>query len=217
MAQKTRTYHRFLRSCCLCPLSCEQQIICYLYSMKNVSFQQWMVLVIATLLFSACKYSEEPTVYKGKDVEIAYPSYLSEAEGVYPMKNALVQAKNDYRDVYFILVDHGMKPGDNGFELMFDSITTQLKRNLREVKIETPDTMFVTANQLKVKEARFSGILSSEKQDHRFLFLIDVFETSEGHIYQTAGWLFRHKQHLWLEDLKTAAYSLKKSSPPAEQ
>jgi hypothetical protein len=92
---------------------------------------------------------------------------------------------------------------------MSDSIMNQLKRNLTELNIEANDTMFTTVNNLKVKEYQLSGILSSEKQDHRFEFYVDVFETPKGHIYQTAGWLLRHKRKLWQEDLKKAALSLK--------
>jgi len=166
-------------------------------------------LLLTTLLFTSCRYSKEPKVFDNKALYIEYPSYLFETDDVYPEKNTLLQAKNDYRDVYFILVDHGMKPGAQGFELMCDSIMGQLRRNLKEPNVEANDTLFTTANQLKVKEYRISGVLSSEKQDHRFEFLVDVFETPKGHIYQTAGWLLRHKRELWQKDLKKAARSLK--------
>ena len=161
------------------------------------------------LSFSACRYSKTPEVFSDKNVTIEYPSYLFKTDDVYPEKNTLLQLKNDYRDVYFILVDHGMKPGEQGFELMSDSIIGQLKRNMKEPNVEAKDTVFNTANQLKVKEFQISGILSSEKQDHRFQFVVDVFEAPNGHIYQTAGWLLRHKRDLWLKDLQKSAYSLK--------
>lgn len=176
--------------------------------MKTKSFTTYYLL-LTTFIFTACRYSKTPEVFENKAVHIEYPSYLFKADDVYPEKNCLLQTKNDYRDVYFILVDHGQKPGDNGFELMCDSIMSQLRRNLKEPNIEAADTAFTTANNLKVKEYRISGVLSSEKQDHRFEFLIDVFETPKGHIYQTAGWLLRHKRNLWQNDLKKAAYSLK--------
>ncbi len=166
-------------------------------------------LLMGTLLVTSCRYSKTPEVFTNKNVIIQYPSYLYKADDVYPEKNTLLQLKNDYRDVYFILLDHGMKPGDNGFEIMCDSIMNQLTRNLKQPNKEVEDTVFTTANNLKVKEYRISGILSSEKQDHRFEFLVDVFETPKGHIYQTAGWLLRHKRALWQNDLKTAARSLK--------
>lgn len=160
-------------------------------------------------LLSSCKYSKEPKTFSDKNVRIQYPSYLFETDDVYPEKNTLLQLKNDYRDVFFILVDQGQKPGEQGFDLMCDSVMNQLRRNLKEPNIEAKDTLFTTANNLKVKEFQISGILSSEKQDHRFLFVIDVFETPNGHIYQTAGWLLRHKRDLWLTDLKNTAHSLK--------
>lgn len=166
-------------------------------------------LLLTTVLFTACRYSKTPKVFENKNVRIEYPSYLFTADDVYPEKNTLLQLKNDYRDVYFILVDYGKKPGDNGFDILCDSIMNQLTRNLKEPNKEAEDTVFTTANNLKVKEYRISGILSSEKQDHRFEFLVDVFETPKGHIYQTAGWLLRHKRELWQKDLKNAAYSLK--------
>ena len=164
--------------------------------------------LVACLVIISCKYSKDPRTFSKEKISIQYPSYLFETDDVYPEKNTLLQLKNDYRDVYFILVDHGMKPGEQGFDIMYDSITTQLKKNLKEPNMEAKDTVFVTSNKLKVKEYQVSGILSSEKQDHRFLFVVDVFETKDGHIYQTAGWLLRHKRQLWLKDLQKAAYSL---------
>lgn len=176
--------------------------------MKTKSLTTYCLL-LTTFIFTSCRYSKTPEVFTDKNVSIEYPSYLFKADDVYPSKQTLLQLKNDYRDVYFILVDHGMKPGDKGFELMCDSVMTQLSRNLKEPNIETNDTSFTTANNLKVREYRISGVLSSEKQDHRFEFLVDMFETPKGHIYQTAGWLLRQKRNLWQNDLKKAAHSLK--------
>jgi len=164
--------------------------------------------LLITFAFTSCRYSKTPETFTNGNVSIQYPTYLFKASDVYPEKNTLLQLKNDYRDVYFILVDHGQKPGEQGFDIMNDSIINQLKRNLKELKVEANDTVFTTANHLKVKETQISGILSSEKQDHRFMFVIDVFETPSGHIYQTAGWLLRHKRQLWIKDLQKAAYSL---------
>lgn len=184
-------------------------------SIKNIFYSPWFVssrnilFLMVTFIFTACRYSKTPEVFSDKNVTIEYPSYLFKADDVYPEKNTLLQLKNDYRDVYFILVDHGMKPGKQGFELMCDSVIGQLRRNLKEPNVEAQDTMFTTVNKLKVKEFQISGILSSEKQDHRFQFVIDVFEAPNGHIYQTAGWLLRHKRDLWLKDLQKAAHSLK--------
>ena len=176
--------------------------------MKKISLPILYSLLI-TFTFTACRYSKTPETFESGNVSIQYPSYLSKTDDVYPEKNTMLQLKNDYRDVFFILVDHGQKPGDNGFDIINDSIVNQLKRNLKELNIEANDIVFTTANNLKVKETQISGILSSEKQDHRFMFVIDVFETPTGHIYQTAGWLLRHKRQLWLKDLQNAAYSLK--------
>lgn len=170
-------------------------------------FKSYYLLLI-TFTFTACRYSKTPETFELGKISIQYPSYLFKTDDVYPEKNTLLQLKNDYRDVFFILVDHGQKPGDNGFDIINDSIVNQLKRNLTELNIEANDTIFTTKNNLKVKETKISGILSSEKQDHRFYFVIDVFETPSGHIYQTAGWLLRHKRELWLKDLQNAAYSL---------
>jgi hypothetical protein len=173
---------------------------------KNLLKSYYLLLI--TLAFTSCRYSKTPETFTDKNVSIQYPSYLFKAEDVYPEKNTLLQLKNDYRDVYFILVDHGQKPGEQGFDIMNDSIINQLKRNLGELKIESNDTIFTTKNNLKVKETKISGVLSSEQQDHRFMFVVDVFETPTGHIYQTAGWLLRSKREHWLKDLQNAAYSL---------
>ncbi|MEZ5054710.1 MAG: hypothetical protein R2807_08145 [Chitinophagales bacterium] len=175
---------------------------------RNISISQFAIYSFIVLVFSACQYSKEPNTFSNKQVSIQFPSYLSESNDVYPAKNTLLQAKNDYRDVFFILVDHGQKPGNLGFEMMCDSIMSQLKKNMREPNIEANDSSFTIGN-LKAKEFQISGVLSSEQQDHRFLFVIDVFEAPNGHIYQTAGWLLRHKRPLWLKDLQQAAYSIK--------
>lgn len=175
--------------------------------MKN--YASVPVFIFSVLFFVSCKYSKTPEVFSDKNVSIEYPSYLFKTDDIYPGKNTLLQVKNDYRDVFFILIDHGMKPGESGFELMCDSVMIQLKSHLKEPNIEANDTTFTTANNLKVKESQISGILSSEQQDHRFQFVIDVFETKDGHIYQTAGWLLRHKRQLWLKDLQKSAYTLK--------
>lgn len=165
--------------------------------------------ILLCLAFSACRYSKEPKTFSNKQLSIQYPSWLFETDDIYPEKNTLFQAKNDYRDVYFILVDYGIKPGEHGFDIMYDSITSQLKRNLKEPNLEVPDTTFITPNQLKVREMQLSGVESSRQQDHRFLYIIDVFETKDGHIYQTAGWMLRHKRQLWQKAIQEAAYSLK--------
>lgn len=178
------------------------------------NYRLWTI-VCGLFFFTSCRYSKTPEVFTDKNISIEYPSYLFKTDDVYPEKNTLLQLKNDYRDVFFILIDHGQKPGEHGFEMMCDSVMNQLKRNLREPNIEASDTIFTTTNNLKVKESHISGILSSKGKeeddqiDHRFYFVIDVFETKDGHIYQTAGWLLRHKRQLWLKDLQKSAYSLK--------
>lgn len=171
--------------------------------------KRFFIYTFIIIAFASCRYSKVPKTFSNKDVSIQYPSWLFEANDVYPEKNTLLQVKNDYRDVYFILVDHGMKPGDSGFALMCDSVYNQLKRNIREPNIEKPDSVFTTENHLKVKEMEVSGVMSSRQQDHRFIFILDVFETPDGHIYQTAGWMLRHKRALWEKAIQTAARSLK--------
>jgi hypothetical protein len=52
-------------------------------------------------------------------------------------------------------------------------------------------------------------MVSSEKQDKRIFFILNLFEDQSGHLYQTTGWLFRHKRDLWEQDIHNAAYSLK--------
>ena len=85
-------------------------------------------------------------------------------------------------------------------------------KNMKEHNIEAKDSSF-TINNLNVREFQISGVLSSEKQDHRFHFVIDVFETPNGHIYQTAGWLLRHKRERWLKDLQNTAYTFTVKTP----
>lgn len=165
----------------------------------------WIVLGLSFLI-QACQYSKEPKVFQKNGITITYPSYLEEANDVYPMPQTLFQAKNGYRDVYFILVDWGKKQGDSLFNQVCDTVIGQLKGNLKEVNKEKPDSNF-TINTMKAREMQVSGILSQHDMDIRFLFDIVVFQTAHGHIYQTAGWLMRHKRHLWLKDVQKTAYS----------
>lgn len=177
-------------------------------NIKNAVFHFRFVLLFTTLFWMvSCQYSKEPKTFSTEKINLQYPSYLSTSKHVYPTPQTILQLKNDYRDVYFIVIDFGQKPGEKGFEIMFDSISNQLKRNLREVMIEK-DTSFITINNLKARELRLSGVLNSEKQEHRFLFIIDLMEDKNGHLYQTAGWLLRHKRQLWEKDILAAAYSL---------
>jgi|JI6StandDraft_1071083.scaffolds.fasta_scaffold13729_4 hypothetical protein len=175
----------------------------YLYCMKKLRLITYYLILITCV---SCQYDKTPKTFSTEKITIQYPSYLHVSNDVYPTKQTLLQTKNDYRDVYFILIDFGQKPSDSGFALMYDSITNQLKRNLKEVLVEK-DSSF-TINNLKAREYQVSGVLSSEKQAHRFLFTLDLFEDKTGHLYQTAGWLLRHKRQLWEKDLQAAAYSL---------
>lgn len=158
--------------------------------------------------FTACQYSEKPDTFENDRLSIQYPSYLSKNDGVYPKPDGILEVSNDYRDVFFFLADIGPKPGPNGFEIMYDSLTTQLFNGIGDPLVEK-DTAFTTANGLKTREYQVSGIVSSEKQDKRVFFILNLFEDKNGHLYQTTGWLFRHKRALWENDLHAAAYSLK--------
>jgi hypothetical protein len=176
---------------------------------------KYSLVVISLALLVSCTYSRKPETFSAKNISLQYPAWLFKTDDVYPSPNTMLQLKNDYRDVYFILIDHGMKPGRNGFQLMYDSVVGQLQRNIREPNIEKPDSTFVTKNDFHGTEHQVSGILSSRQQDHRFLFIMDVFEAPNGHIYQTTGWMLRHKRNLWTKPIQNAAYSLKFDSSPA--
>jgi hypothetical protein len=171
--------------------------------------KKMLAAILLAMVLPACRYSKMPKTFTNGNVSIQYPAWLFKTDDIYPEKNTLLQLKNDYRDVYFILIDHGMKPGANGFDIMCDSVFNQLRRNIKEPNIEARDTIFSTTNNLKVKEIQISGVMSSKQQDHRFLFIIDVFESANGHIYQTAGWMLRHKREHWTKDIQHTAYSLK--------
>ena len=170
--------------------------------------KKFPVSIIIVFLFTSCRYSKEPNIFSNDRLSIQYPSYLFKDDDVYPKPDGILELKNDYRDVYFFLADIGPKPGPNGFEIMYDSLTTQLKNGIGEPMIEK-DTAFTTPNGLKTHEYQISGIVSSEKQDKRVFFILNLFEDKNGHLYQTTGWLFRHKRNLWEKDLHNAAYSLK--------
>jgi len=175
--------------------------------MNKFSF---FLLLLSLLTLSSCKYSDKPKEYNNGKIGIQYPSYLKKDKSIYPADNLLIGVKNAYRNVFFILLDFGQRPGDNGFDVMFDSLSTQLKRGIREPFVEK-DSSF-TLNGFKVREMHLSGILASMGQEKRMLFIFDLFEDKDGHLYQTAGWCFRHRRDLWQKDLENMAYSLKSSS-----
>ena len=172
----------------------------------------YFYFILLLIGISSCQYSKDAKAFSTSNISLKYPSYIFETNDVFPDKRTILQLKNDYRDVYFIVVDHGQKPGAQGFDMMCDSILKMLKKNMKEPNIEAKDSSF-TINNLNVREFQISGVLSSEKQDHRFHFVIDVFETPNGHIYQTAGWLLRHKRERWLKDLQNAAYTFTVKTP----
>lgn len=172
--------------------------------MKFASFNSILIFII---LFSGCKYSEQPKTFENEQIKLEYPSYLKKDKEVFPVENLLLGLKNDYRDVFFILVDNGEKPGINGFEVMFDSLTNQLKNGIREPEIEK-DTAF-TIHEMKTREMHISGIVASTNQEKRMYFIFNLFEDKQGHLYQTVGWCFRHKREVWQKDIQQISYSLK--------
>jgi hypothetical protein len=163
--------------------------------------------LITILLITACKYSEKPKVFQNDNISIEYPSYLKKDKDVFPVQNLILGLKNDYRDVFFILCDYGKKPGINGFNIMADSLVNQLKNGIREPQVEK-DTTF-NINQFKTREVHISGIIASTNQEKRMYFVFNLFEGKDEHLYQTAGWCFRHKRDLWQKDIQGIAYSLK--------
>jgi hypothetical protein len=170
--------------------------------------RKYLIPFFVLIVFTACRYSKEPKKFSNDQLSIQYPSYLSKNDAVYPKPDGILEVSNDYRDVYFFLADIGPKPGPNGFEIMYDSLTTQLRNGITEPMVEK-DTAFTTSNGLKTREYHISGIVSSEKQDKRIYFILNLFEDPSGHLYQSTGWLFRHKRALWEKGLHEAAYSLK--------
>ena len=166
-----------------------------------------LFIFIISFVFSACKYSDKPKTFNNGAVSLEYPSYLKSSKDIYPVDSLLIGVKNDYRNVFFILLDYGQKPGEQGFELMYDSLSTQLKRGIREPFVEKDSSFNI--NGFKVREMQVSGILASVGQEKRMLFTFDLFEDKNGHLYQTAGWCFRHRRDLWEKDLQQIAYSLK--------
>lgn len=171
--------------------------------MKKVSFCCWFICILA---FYSCQYSEQPKTFENTKIKIEYPSYLKKTKDVFPVENLLVGLKNDYRDVFFILVDNGKKPGNYGFEIMFDSLTSQLKNGIREPQVEK-DTSF-TINNFKTREVHISGIIASTNQEKRMYFIFNLFEDRQENLYQTVGWCFRHKKEVWQNDIQNISYSL---------
>lgn len=172
----------------------------YLCDMRYVFF-----LIILTII-SSCKYSEQPKTFEKDTIQLSYPSYLKKSSSVFPVSNLVLGLKNDYRDVFYIVVNHGAKPGDNGFNIIFDSLTSQLKNGIREAYIEL-DTSY-TINNMKTRELHLSGIVASSNQEKRMYFIFNLFEDSQQTLYQTTGWCFRHKRNIWQKDIEQITHSL---------
>lgn len=169
--------------------------------MKYVGFY-----CIVVLFLHSCKYSEQPKVFENDKLKIEYPSYLKKSKDVFPVDNLVLGLKNDYRDVFYILTDYGKKPGENGFSVIFDSLTNQLKNGVREPMIEK-DTSY-TINQMQTREMHLSGIIAATNQEKRMYFIFNLFEDKRGNLYQTAGWCFRHKRDVWQADIQNITKSL---------
>lgn len=165
--------------------------------MKNFYYCLGLCLVT---LFTGCKYADTYKKFSSPhDFSVEYPPYLQKTNAIHP--SALVQAKNDYRDIYFVAGLYDKGTDSLAFKTYCDTTIGNLEKNLREPLIEK-DT-FLTINKLPVREILLTGTLDEK----RILYIIDFYDGRDKY-YQTCGWFFRNKRNLWEADITKSCRSL---------
>ncbi len=160
------------------------------------------LLIVATIIISiaSCKYGDIFKFYKN-DIEgfsINYPPYLKKGKHIHP--RAPFQARNSYRDIYFIVDVYNKDSIESLF--LFDSLKTDLIENITD-PYEEYDTTY-SYNSFAIQESQISGTI----KDERLIFKLAVLEGKQS-TFHVCGWMFRSKQPLWMHDIETAIKSIK--------
>lgn len=154
------------------------------------------------ITFAACKYAES---YKKQsfvnDFSVEYPPYLQKAHGIHP--SALLQVKNDYRDIFFIAAMADKGKDSLAFKTYCDTTVKQLTTVLKEPLIVL-DTTFLNDQSLLVREIKLTAWLN-EKQ----MFYVMDFYQGKDNFFQTTTGFFNTKRSVWEKDMEKACRSLR--------
>lgn len=163
--------------------------------------QLFVSIFLVVLLLNSCKYPDTPKSFEFKEkFNIEFAPYLSKTKDIHP--NAIFQAQNKYRDVYYILVPQAYKPDSLWFETLYDSLSNDLKKGVKESYV-LKDTFFVNDKNYIVHELSMNG----KVKEKSFFFLFQLIQ-KDTTIYQSAGWCFKNKKDLWEKDLRAINNSL---------
>jgi len=157
-------------------------------------------ILAVTVLLGACKYSDKFRVMDTAHFVVEMPPYLNKANNLHP--EAQVQGRNNYRDVYFMVLEHERSASDSAFSARFDTITAGIKNYCRDPYVEMDSTF--TVNGLQGKYRRVTGSI----KDKRLVFTIALIR-GKNQDYEISGWLFTGKRGLWLKDLHQGISSFK--------
>lgn len=165
------------------------------------TLQFFVSFLVVALLLNSCKYPDTPKSFEFKEkFKIDYAPYLSKTKDVHP--NAIFQAQNKYRDVYYILVPQAYKPDSLWFDTLYDSLTNDLKNGVKESYV-LKDTSYQNSKNYKVHEMELSG----KVKEKSFYFLFQLIQ-KDTTVYQSSGWCFKNKKDLWEKDLRAINESL---------
>lgn len=157
--------------------------------------------VLFIITFTSCKYSSS---YKKQafvnDFSVEYPPYLQKAHGIHP--SALLQTKNDYRDIFFIAGMAEKGNDSSAFKTYCDTTVKLLTSVLKEPMIVL-DTTFINHQNLLVREIKLTAWLN-EKQ---MFYMIDFYFGKDNYFQTTTGF-FNSKRNVWEKDMEIACRSL---------
>ena len=170
------------------------------FNINTMNLKLYGIIMLSILGLVACKYSDKYKKFtSAHDFSVEYPPYLQKSSNLHP--SALVQAKNDYRDIYFVAGLYDKGTDSNAFNTFCDTTIQNLEKFIREPLIEK-DSSF-TLNNLPVREILLTGTI----EEKRILYVINFYNGRDKY-YQTCGWFFRSKRNLWENDIKKSCRSL---------
>jgi hypothetical protein len=152
------------------------------------------------ILTTSCQYSDAFKRIETDHFIVEMPSYLSKVRDLHP--HAQVQGRNNYRDVYFLVVEHEKTNTDSTFNASLDTITKGIQSYCRDAFLEK-DSAF-TVNGLHVQYRRVTGSI----KDKRLVFAVALVK-GKNYNYEITGWLFNSKRELWLKDIHQGMQSFR--------
>ena len=157
-------------------------------------------IFLATALLGACSYGEKFRNMETDHFTVEMAPYLSKVHNVHP--EAQVQGRNNYRDVYFLVLEHDRSASDSVFQNNLDSISFRIKSTLRDPFVEKDSSY--TVNGLPVIQRKLTGTT----KDKRLVFNIALVR-GKNYDYEISGWMFNSKRSLWLDDIQQSISSFR--------